>query len=168
MKLLRLLSLFALLAMGVSCNFTEEIRIQPDGSGSMSLRFDGSEMMAMTEAMDSLPGAAMDSVIYFSDILDEKKDSISRLSAEEQQRLEKLRPYRMHIQSDLEEASLLFTLARDFGQISEMGDALLLFRMPAPWTAMPVPGGRTPQKISTPLRKWPLVLTTGGFPGGPP
>ncbi len=129
MKRFRLMSLLLSLVAVTSCNFTEEIFIESDGSGSINLRFDGSEMMAFTgEAMDSIPEAATDSVIYFKDILEEKKDSISQLPAAEQERLEKLRPYRMHIQSDPEAKSLFFTLTRDFKQISEVGDAFAAFQ----------------------------------------
>lgn len=129
----------------------------------MALRFDGSEMMAMTEAMDSLPEAAMDSVIYFSDILDEKKDSISRLSAEEQQRLEKLRPYRMHIQSDPEKASLLFTLARDFDQISEMGNAFAAFQDASALDSDAGPGGQNPSEDFHPATEVAFSFDNGRF-----
>lgn len=122
---------FLLLLMAVvsSCNFTEEIFIESDGSGSMSLRFDGSEMMGFTDgAMDSIPEAATDSVIYFKDLLEEKKDSIATLSKAEQARLERLRPYRMHIQSNPEAETLFFTLERDFNRVSEIGDAFAAFQ----------------------------------------
>ena len=125
----RIWPLLLLLAAFTSCSFTEEIFIEPDGSGSIAIRFDGSEMMAFSEeAMDSLPEAATDSIIYFSEILDEKKDSISQLPAAEQKRLEKLRPYRMHIQADPEAKSLFFTLTRDFENIAEVGDAFAAFQ----------------------------------------
>ncbi len=129
MKRFYQLYLLLVLAVATSCNFTEEIFIEADGSGSMALRFDGSEMMGFTDgAMDSIPEAATDSVIYFKDILEEKKDSIATLPPAEQTRLERLRPYRMRIQSDPQAETLFFTLERDFVQVSEIGDAFAAFQ----------------------------------------
>ena len=119
------LSLVGLLA---SCNFTEEIYLNENGSGSIALNFDGSEVMSM--AGDSLASQEkpMDSVIYFADVLREKKDSIATLPAEEQERLRKLEPYRMHMKSDPAAGQLFFELSRDFGNIGEVEDAFNAFQ----------------------------------------
>lgn len=113
-----------------ACNFTEDIYVNADGSGSVSLSFDASEMMAMAGALDDSVETtkAMDSVMYFSDLLDEKKDSIAQLSAEEQERLEKLRPYRMHIKADPESEELLLSFGRDFDDVSVVGDTFEAFQ----------------------------------------
>lgn len=112
-----------------SCNFTEEIYLSEDGSGSIALSFDGSELMSITGEEGETPGQqAMDSVIYFSDILAEKKDSIASLPEAEQQRLAKLEPYRMHMKADPEAKSLFFSLERDFTDIGEIQDSFNAFQ----------------------------------------
>ena len=108
------LSLVGLLA---SCNFTEEIHLNEDGSGSIALNFDGSELMSMAGDSLAMEESAMDSVIYFADVLREKKDSIATLPPEEQERLRKLEPYRMHMKSDPAAGQLFFELSRDFRNI---------------------------------------------------
>jgi len=119
------LSLVGLLA---SCNFTEEIYLNENGSGSITLNFDGSELMSMTGDSLAMEEAAMDSVIYFSDLLREKKDSIATLPAEEQERLRLLEPYRMHMKSDPASGEMFFNLSRDFNDIGEVEDAFNAFQ----------------------------------------
>ena len=111
-----------------SCNFTEEINLNPDGSGSVSLSFDGSDLMNLSGEETATEEQAMDSVIYFSRILEEKKDSISTLPAAEQERLKQLEPYRMRMLSDPVARTLLFSLERDFTDISEVGDSFSAFQ----------------------------------------
>ncbi len=129
-----------------ACNFTEDIYINSDGTGSVSLSFDASEMMAMAGALNDTveQTKAMDSVMYFSDILDEKKDSIAQLSAEEQERLEKLRPYRMHIKADPETEEMTLSFGRDFDDISVLGDTFETFQDASALENTPGTGGSPP------------------------
>ena len=62
MKSIRYGTLLALLAVAGACNLTEEIYLEPDGSGSIALSFDGSGMLEMAGGglLDSTSGA-MDS-----------------------------------------------------------------------------------------------------------
>ncbi len=119
------LSLVGLLA---SCNFTEEIHLNEDGSGSIALNFDGSELMSMAGDSLAMEESAMDSVIYFADVLREKKDSIATLPPEEQKRLRMLEPYRMHMRSDPGSGEMFFNLSRDFRNIGEVEDAFNAFQ----------------------------------------
>jgi hypothetical protein len=129
LKIYRILGVLLVLTATASCNFTEEIYLNEDGSGNVSLSFDASELMAFSqEALDSIPEAATDTIVYFSDVLDEKKDSIATLPAEDQARLEKLRPYRMQMKSDPAENSMFFTLGRDFDDISDVEDSFNAFQ----------------------------------------
>lgn len=119
------LSILGLLA---SCSFTEEIFLNEDGSGSISLNFDGSELLSMTGDSLAMEESAMDSVIYFADILREKKDSIATLPAKEQDQLRMLEPYRMHMKSDPSAGEMFFNLSRDFRNIGEVEDAFNAFQ----------------------------------------
>jgi len=61
----------------VACNFTEEVYLNDDGSGKLSINFDANEMMGMLSSLDTLKQEkSMDSTIVFKDLLEEKKDSI--------------------------------------------------------------------------------------------
>lgn len=112
-----------------SCNFTEEIHINQDGSGSIALSFDGSQLLSLSDGdAGSQEPKRQDSVVRFSDVLDQKKDSIRRLPPEEQKRLEKLRPYQIRMITDYEAGEMRFILSREFRDISEVGDAFNAFQ----------------------------------------
>ena len=117
-----------LVGLLTSCNFTEEIYLSENGSGSISLNFDGSELMSMAGDSLATEEKAMDSVIYFADLLREKKDSIATLPAKEQERLRMLEPYRMHMKSDPAAREMFFNLSRDFKNIGEVEDAFSAFQ----------------------------------------
>ena len=58
-----------------ACNFTEEIYFNKDGSGKMSILFDGGEMMQLLPASDSTQlDKAIDSTLVFKDLLQDKKE----------------------------------------------------------------------------------------------
>ena len=87
-----ILVLFVLIAIQ-SCQIREEISFKEDGSGTYEMAFDMSEMMKMGPVSDSLPPEPpIDTLINFASILDEKKDSIAKLSKKDQELLESLRP----------------------------------------------------------------------------
>ncbi len=116
-----------------SCNFTEEIYFNDDGSGKMSFKFDGSQMMTMMgdKLMENGEGKkreSVDSLIVFKDIFEEKKDSISKLSAKEQADLKKLEDFSMHMLMNAETKKMEFTLMTDFKDISKVGDVMKSFQ----------------------------------------
>ena len=112
-----------------SCNFTEEIYLNEDGSGSIALQFDGSELMEFSgDAMGETAEKKLDTIYYFADFLEEKKDSIAALPAEEQEQLRQLEPYRMVMNADPDSLKLLFTLARDFTDLDQVEDSFNAFQ----------------------------------------
>ncbi|RDY59240.1 hypothetical protein [Flagellimonas nanhaiensis] len=116
-------------ALTSSCNFTEEIFLEEDGSGKLSINFDGSELMEMAgEEMMKTDEKAVDSLISFKDLLEEKKDSIAQLSPEEQAKLKRLKPYKMHMVMNPEEKLMKFDLFGEFKDISEVNDAFNAFQ----------------------------------------
>lgn len=129
MKIKFLLSMLPVLGMMTSCAFSEEINLNDDGSGNITLNFDGSAFMEMAGDMSDGPQEqAVDTVIYFADILEEGRDSISQLPLEDQQKLMHLAPYRMHMKTDPENKEMIMGLARDFNRIEEIEDALKAFQ----------------------------------------
>lgn len=122
--LLKGLFLFLLTISLISCQFTETIVFNEDGSGKMSIEMDMGEMMAFGgEVTDSI-AMKKDTLIYLKDILDEKKDSISKLSKEEQQKLRRLENYEMRMKIDSDTNEMLFNLAVNFKSIEKANGLL--------------------------------------------
>lgn len=129
MKTNRIWAVLSLAGLLASCQFTEEITLNENGSGSISLNFDGSELMSMAgDSATVTEEKAVDSLIYFADLLREKKDSIATLPAAEQERLRQLEPYRMHLKTDPVAKEMLISLSRDFQAITEVQDAFKAFQ----------------------------------------
>lgn len=125
----RFWSLLLVLALVSACNFTEEIYLNDDGSGKISINFDGSEMMDMGgDDMMKSGEKAIDSVISFKSFLEEKKDSIATLTQEEQDRLKKLEPFSMHMVMNPETKVMKFDMYSDFKNVEEVGDAFNTFQ----------------------------------------
>ena len=58
-----------------ACNFTEEIYINENNSGKLTLNFDGTEFLSAIGSLDSLKNEEIiDSIIHFKDFLKEKSD----------------------------------------------------------------------------------------------
>lgn len=110
-----------------SCQFSENIYINEDGSGKMEFTLDGSEMMQMISQMGDGTTAegmdkAMDSTIVFKEFIKAKKDSIAKLSAEDQEKIKSLEDFTMHVKTNPETNEMLFDLTRDFKSADELQD----------------------------------------------
>ncbi|ASV31012.1 hypothetical protein [Maribacter cobaltidurans] len=113
----------------IACNFTEEIHLNKDGSGKMNIGFDGSEMLQMIPASDSLSTKeVIDSTLVFKDFLREKKDSIAQLPIEEQEKLKKLEPFSIHMVVDEPNGVMNFDMFSDFKNVSDVNDAFNAFQ----------------------------------------
>ncbi len=125
MNIKNLLLLFLSVVL-TSCVFTEELHIKEDGSGSYAFRMDMSKMMEamgnMGQENDSLKkdSQKIDSVMYFKDILKDKKDSIAKLSVEEQELLKSLEDLKIHMKVDEEEKKMNMDFLFDFKDLSEL------------------------------------------------
>lgn len=131
----RLLLAFSLLLMffTTSCNFTENITIKEDGTGSMSMDMDASQLMALAgEEMAKESDERIDSTFSFKDVFAAKKDSISKLPQEEQERLKKLEKFSMKMLMDPKTQEFQFTLLSDFKKIDELSDLMEAFDKASP------------------------------------
>lgn len=118
-----------IIALVYSCNFTEEIHLKEDGSGRLSISFDGSEMMDMAgDELAKTDEEAIDSIISFKDFLEEKKDSIAQLPKDEQEKLKKLEPFSMRMVMDPEKSVMIFDLFSEFKNVNEVNDAFSAFQ----------------------------------------
>ena len=107
-----------------SCQFSENIYFNEDGSGKMEFSFDASELMQMAgeELGDGAGEEDIDSTFTFKEIFDEKRDSISQLPAEEQAKLKALEPFSVHMVMSEKEKKMNFDLFTDFKNASELQD----------------------------------------------
>lgn len=126
MKLYKLLSLLLLIVTLTSCNFTENIDVQADGTGKFALEMDGSGFMAMAgdQALKGMSGEKdlknIDSTFTFKQIFEAKKDSIAKLSPEQQTALKKLENFVMNIKMNAENKQFLFSMNTPFKSIKEL------------------------------------------------
>lgn len=121
----KLLFISALAFTVISCQFTESMVMNEDGSGTISVEVNLNEMMAFGGAAvtDSMT-VKMDTVISMKQFLEEKKDSISQLSANEQQKLRKLENYNIHMKMNSETSEMVYDISTKFKDISEANDIL--------------------------------------------
>lgn len=121
----KLLFLFLAVTL-VSCVFTEELHIKNDGSGSYAFKMDMSKMMVAMKDMgadnDSIKKAPekIDSIIFFKDILEDKKDSVAKLSEEEQEILKSLEDLKIHLKMNEEENQMNMDFLFDFNSVNEL------------------------------------------------
>lgn len=126
----------------VACNFKEEIYFNEDGTGKMSISFEGGELMQMLPASDSLQiQKPIDSTIVFKQILLDKKDSIAQLSQDQQAKLKRLEPFSLHMKVEPENGVMNFDMFTDFSDVSEMNDAFNAFQNAS--SIGPLSGGRS-------------------------
>ncbi|MBP0903240.1 hypothetical protein ACFSKN_14815 [Mariniflexile gromovii] len=106
-----------------SCQFSENIYINADGSGKMEFSFDGSQLMQMAgDKMGESQEKAIDSTFSFKELFSSMKDSISKLSEEEQQKLKRLEPFNMHMVMDPKTSKMNFEMFTDFKNVNELQD----------------------------------------------
>jgi hypothetical protein len=118
------LFIFLLTISLISCQFTETIVFNEDGSGKMSIEMDMGEMIAFgADSTDSI-AIKKDTLIFIKDILEEKKDSISKLPEAEQRKLRRMENYEMRMKMDSEKNELLFNLGVSFKSIEKANGLL--------------------------------------------
>ncbi len=124
-KIFHLITAFITLTTLTSCQFTEKIYINENGSGRYSLKMDMSSMLdAMKQMKDSTDTAevlkVVDTIILFKDILEEKKDSIAKLSKEEQESLKAIGDLKIHMIVDEKNNKMVSDFIFDFNSISDL------------------------------------------------
>lgn len=108
-----------------SCQFSESIYINEDGSGKMEFSFDASEIMQMAgDKMTQKAGEKeIDSVFSFKTLLEEKKDSISTLPVEQQEKLKALESFSIHIVMSAKQQKMNIGIFSAFKNVSELQNA---------------------------------------------
>ncbi|SDW47323.1 hypothetical protein SAMN05444411_101806 [Lutibacter oricola] len=105
-----------------SCTFTEEITFDKNFKGTYNLGVDMSKLMSLKgdHKQDSIPSKKIDSVINFRDILEQKKDSISKLSDEEKEKIEALKDLRMEMHIDEAANKMAMNFLLDFESLEDL------------------------------------------------
>lgn len=107
-----------------SCQFTETMVLNEDGSGRMAIEMDLSEMMAFGGMeTDSVP-VKMDTLISMKKFLEEKKDSIATLSLAKQKKLKETENYNVHMTMDSETSSMFVDVYIDFKNVKEANNLM--------------------------------------------
>jgi len=121
MKIKNLLIICTVTLFLTSCEIVQEIEFKEDGSGKYSLGFDMSEMMKMGGSSKSdSTNQQIDTLIIFSKMLEEKKDSIAKLSKEEQEKIAFLKDFDLYIKSDSISKQLKMNIGYHFKDIADL------------------------------------------------
>ena len=123
----KLLSVFVLAAVLVSCQFTETMVLHEDGSGTMSVSVDMKEMMAFGDLAKDSTMVKMDTVIRMKDVLIEKKDSIATLSKEQQKRLKSIENFNFRTFMDPDKGEMFFDVFTNFKKVEEASELMNAF-----------------------------------------
>lgn len=121
MKKIYLGLLVALITFCTSCEFSETIYINEDGSGNVSFYLDGSELVQMagtqmTGGQDQL----IDTAFTFKDLLKMGRSEISKLSKEEKRKLKDLEKLNMKMLLDTEKGKFNFDISSDFNSVTNL------------------------------------------------
>lgn len=103
------------------------MEIQEDGSGKIAISMDMSEMMIMSQMAQDSTLTKMDTIIRMKDFLEEKKDSIASLPAEEQKRLKDLENFSFRTYMDPDGGKLDIEVFTSFEQVDQIGDLMSAF-----------------------------------------
>ncbi|HAT66114.1 MAG TPA: hypothetical protein DCS66_16220 [Flavobacteriaceae bacterium] len=121
----KLIALVVITMALVSCQFTETLVLNEDGTGTMAISMDLSEMMAFSgEMAQDSTFVKQDTVVSFKDLLEQKKDSIAQLPMAEQKRLKAMENYKMRMVTDPETNKMVIDIFTDFKNISEANDLM--------------------------------------------
>ncbi|WP_310991299.1 hypothetical protein [Aequorivita marina] len=121
---LKILFYFALALTVISCQFNETMVMNADGSGTMSVEVNLNEMMAFSGAMMDTAQVKVDTTVYVKDFLEEKKDSIAKLSKTEQKKLKKLENFIIGVKMDSEAGEMNYNISTNFKKVSEANDIM--------------------------------------------
>ncbi len=129
--MLRKILLFPILLLTlVSCQFTETLILNKDGSGRMTIEMDLNDMMKFAgEISKDSSLVKKDTVIPFKKIFEEKKDSIAKLPKEERKRLKKMENYNLSFSVNPDNDVVLIAVFTDFKNIEEANDLMEGFSM---------------------------------------
>lgn len=150
MKTLKLFAVALTVLSLVSCSITEKMIVNENGSGTFSYDIDGSKMMSMMgDAFKDL-GAddskksknkkkknkeentnqviaskkVLDTTFTFKELFASKQDSISKLPAEEQEKIKKMERFSVRTVMNEEKGIMNYSMFTDFKTVAELQDVM--------------------------------------------
>lgn len=119
----KILTLCYSIVLLISCSIREEITFNPEGNLTYSYLIDAGEFMKIMP--DSLnKGIYKDTLISFKNLLTQKKDSIAKLSPENQKKLEALKPLFIKVHQDEKKGEFYVLIYGDFTNSASLNSAL--------------------------------------------
>lgn len=123
----RIFAFVYLLFVAMSCSVTESIVFNENMGGTFTTTFDMSQLLMFADSKDDTsdtkekkPAEVVDTVIVFNQFLEQYKDSISSLPAEEQKMLLAMKDVEIDIQMDENNDVLNFTMNKTFASFDEL------------------------------------------------
>lgn len=112
-----------------SCQFSEHIYINEDGSSKMEFTFDGSELMKIGGDKFTKGAGDMDidSIFTFKEIFDELKDSIAALPKDDRKTLKAIEDFKVHMITNKKDGKFNLDISSEFKDVSEMQNMLIAF-----------------------------------------
>ena len=122
----RLVMLVGLMGLMYSCNVTESVVFNQDGSGTFNTTYDLGTAMAQMKSMGATGGdedtekKVVDTVMVFSELLKTHKDSIAQLSEDRQLAFEAIQDMFMTMKMDEEKGLFEFGVGMEFESIDDL------------------------------------------------
>lgn len=119
--------IFSLLFL--SCEIVQEVRFNPDGSGNFTLGINVFDLSSLSKnSGGKMPmNKQLDTLFVMSDFIERKKDSISKLSTEEQEKIKQLKDFSFRIKLDTilrkGKLDILYNFS-DIKELKKFGDKL--------------------------------------------
>ncbi len=111
------------LAFLTSCQFSENIYINPEGAGTMEFSFDATELMKIAgENTSQSNERAIDSTFSFKEIFEAQSDSIAKLPEPERAALEEMKDFMVRMVVNPETNEMKFNLITEFNDANELQD----------------------------------------------
>ncbi|KAB8151739.1 hypothetical protein EZY14_017710 [Kordia sp. TARA_039_SRF] len=121
MKKIYLGLLVALISFCTSCEFSETIYINEDGSGKMSMYLDASELMPMMKNQIPADQAKpIDSLISFKEALAGQQKYVSQLPKRDQELIKSLEKLNVHMVMDADKDKLNADVYMNFSSINDV------------------------------------------------
>lgn len=143
MKKIYLLISLVLILLFNSCDITEKLIINEDGSGKFSYEIDGSKMVSLMgdnfkdifedekklKKRNKKDGGlktkkVIDSTFTFKELFVNKQDSILKLSTEEQQKIKTMERFSVRIFVNQDEGKMSYSIFTDFKSIQELQEIM--------------------------------------------
>jgi len=138
MKTIKLLLALVFIFNLSSCNITEKMIVNENGSGKFSYEIDGTKMMSMmgsafkgdeketrkSKKKKEKPSKDIDSTFTFKEVFAAKQDSISKLPAEEQAKIKKMENFSVRMVMNEEKGIMNYSMFTDFSSVAELQDVM--------------------------------------------